>query len=529
MASVNSDIMVTSNTTAVISPMWMDDTAAVSVDAGENMPFAYVDWEILQSAAIESGATFMVTRTTMGANQEMEPTGDVAYVTCGPFECMEGMEAPAIGIANSSVCAGWDPELTLNVGLVDNDVFGTDEANADDGLDVGWVTSSTAAMTVKHMFSGVAKGTNYEVSGPDAAKGTNKALKMDRKNTNTADTDENNAYRPGIRIAADDMMELTPAGGANPSACTETGSYADTIGSNHRPVNCFRIVAAGGTNYLDGYSVEVSAKGSAVTWGSVEWENDPFEDLTCESMTVMAADQVDVCEMFEAEVDQALAGGWGGSKGTVTVVPGDGKSGNPFATELMSWTVGVPGATTDRFKTLWFDDDLNGKIRDSKADTTRGEGGPNDLYGGDVDDNITTVWQSLVDDDNDPVRGDFGKVDFDDNSSNTASDPDKPDGKADNYDGNPDAEKCSDDDGDGCDASWSDDFEVLFADGVFGCTTKRMLTITCEWDADGEMGRYRAEDHKSAGTAYKTAFTTSGATGTREAGYIGAFAKCTAK
>ena len=36
-------------------------------------------------------------------------------------------------------------------------------------------------------------------------------------------------------------------------------------------------------------------------------------------MTFVVADQVDVCAMFEDEVDQALEGGWGGSKGTVDV------------------------------------------------------------------------------------------------------------------------------------------------------------------------------------------------------------------
>ena len=80
---------------------------------------------------------------------------------------------------------------------------------------------------------------------------------------------------------------------------------------------------------------------------------------------------------------------------------------------------------------------------------------------------------------------------------------------------------------------WSDDFEVLFADGTFGCTTKRMVTISCEWDADGEMGRYRADDHTSeaafqAGGSFALA-AAEGAGGVRAAGYIGAFAKCTAK
>ena len=31
------------------------------------------------------------------------------------------------------------------------------------------------------------------------------------------------------------------------------------------------------------------------------------------------------------------------------------------------------------------------------------------------------------------------------------------------------------------------DFEVLFADGLFGCSATRTVTISCEWDAQGQM------------------------------------------
>ena len=48
----------------------------------------------------------------------------------------------------------------------------------------------------------------------------------------------------------------------------------------------------------------------AWTWGSVDWEENPFEDLTCDSVTVMVADEVDVCAMFDDEVDYAIGKGW---------------------------------------------------------------------------------------------------------------------------------------------------------------------------------------------------------------------------
>ena len=61
--------------------------------------------------------------------------------------------------------------------------------------------------------------------------------------------------------------------------------------------------------------------------------------------------------------------------------------------------------------------------------------------------------------------------------------------------------KCSEDDGgddpdDGsddpntiCDAEWVNDVTVTFADGTFGCSTTRDVTITCTWDADGGMAQ----------------------------------------
>ena len=54
----------------------------------------------------------MIQKTAMGANQEMEPTGDVAYVTCGPFECVSGDTAPAItSMDDGRLCEMWDPML----------------------------------------------------------------------------------------------------------------------------------------------------------------------------------------------------------------------------------------------------------------------------------------------------------------------------------------------------------------------------------------------------------------------------------
>ena len=118
-----------------------------------------------------------------------------------------------------------------------------------------------------------------------------------------------------------------------------------------------------------------------------------------------------------------------------------------------------------------------------------------------------------------------------------------PDGHPDNYDRY--RYPCSDSDGEGCDAEWSADYDVLFADGVFGCTATRTITISCEWDADGQMSGYRRTDHDAllgttisdgiaAGESVDFDAVTIGLTnrdtaGARTAGAINAFASCTVK
>ena len=570
MAMVNNDIEVGVNMPAIITATFIPGASPIGLVPGHNHPFEYVSWGALQSMVVTTGVTFAVQPVEIGANQVPLPIGDASLITCGPFACADGPAPPPITLADSPVCAGWMPEAMLNVGLVDNDVFDFDEADTDptatDGIDAGWVTSSTAAMTVKHKFSGVSKGRNYSVSGPDAAKGSDRALKLDKVTATASTWNDNHAYGDGIQIRMDDNVAATgddprATASGNPSACYADTEYGETIGQNHRPANCFRVVADG-ANYLDGYSIEVAAKDSAVAWGSVEWEDDPFEDLTCDSMDFMATEAMamSVCDLFEDEVDQALAGGWGGQdidgdgsaesseKGQAQVVI-DATSGGANEGNVEMWRVGVHGgATMDRFKTLWFDDDLNGKIRNSTSDTTPGMNGPNDLYGlvettaatTATDANIEVIWKLLRDKDNDPIMGDFGKVDLvrtTDVASTTAVNESQvvghSDGKADNYASTDDAHGCSDDDGgDGCDATWSEDYEVLFEDGLFGCKTTRMVTISCEWDADGEMGRYRADDHATlvaSGPGTGVNLVQAEAAGARTAGWIGAFAKCTAK
>ncbi len=571
MAWVNPEIMVESNSTAIITPMFVDDANGVSVDAGSNMPFTYVgaedNWEMSQSMVLSDGATFMVQRTTVGANQEMEPTGDVMYITCGPFECAEGEDAPMLSIENSTICTAWDPSVEIQVGKVDNDVLdratpADGELEVNDGVDLGIVTSSSLAMKVKHVFSGVSGGINTS-STVDAAKGSDKTLSMKAVGSFiTVDADEDDAATANI-----DESDV----------CDNT--YDSGRGSLFEPEGCFRLIGPGagradndaskGANYLAGWSIELSPVGGDVGWGEVDWEDDPFEDLTCGAADpIMVSDHVDICEMFDAEVSLATAKGW---KPEV-VFNADNR--------VVMWRAGATkGTGTERFKTIWFDDNLNGKIlKDTSARRPDPDGDGagtaagaaariHDLKDQDEDDNnINKIWQWLTDADTDLMAsvGDLGKVDMvssrdnyqtaddertitveecaagvswtkgttDDNSGcgsagganatvlNTDARKTNPDGNADNYEtttegtetaataaytaanrnpisGADDFYKCSEDDGgddaDGseCDSEWTNDVTVTFADGTFGCSTTRDVTVTCTWDADGGMAQGR--------------------------------------
>ncbi len=472
MATVNSEIMVESNTTAIITPMFVDDATGVEVDAmAGNMPFAYVSWGLMQSMALSDGATFMVTRTTMGANQEMEPTGDVAYVTCGPFNCADGMDAPELSIADSGVCTGWDPSVEFQVGKVKNTVAGGEKDYGDDGVDLGIVTSSSIAMTLNHVFSGVAGGVNQSVK-TDAAKGSNKTLTM-------------KAVSGAILVDATD---------GSTTVCQTTYDAGDIT---DEPAGCFRLLGPGaggqsdakntpeGPDYLSGWSIELSPKGADVSWGRVNWEDDPFEDLTCgDADPIMVSDHVDICAMFEDEVDHAIGKGW---TPTITF------DGNNHVDQLTA-TAENSGGNGEMFTTLWFDSDLDGKMTDGGMDFYATTG---------------TITMDLTDADHDPTVGDLGKVDLrhdadDDDTPNVdESEAGNPDGLADNYLTSDDIEasirKCTeadggdDDDGTICDATWMTDVDVAFADRTFGCTTTRSVSVTCNWDADGGMAVGRNE------------------------------------
>ncbi len=539
MASVNGKMVVKSSHDAILTPMWMDPVPnGVGVTGGmDNMPFQNIDWKAMQSEVVGMGVTFKATRVSVGAGQEAVPESEVMHITCGPFHCseasMEKPMAPEITIADSAVCASWAPDMELQVGMIDNDLATQRNAGAqivwkeDEGIDLGWVSTSSVDMTVKHVFSGP-EMKNYRVTGPNAVKGTNKPVPMDMMKGSAVDKTRNNRYEPGIgnKVPKATTDGTDPGDNAAKLAdvCLKDDWYSSTSGRIQKPDQCFRVRKAGGHtldislsvlsgHYLSGYGVEVSPVNGSVSWGKVKWEKDPFKDLKCEPKTFMAADQVDVCQLFEEEVDHALSGGWGSVDFDVT--------GTDLNAKMALWRVSPKTTPTPhRFKKLFFDDNLNGKLNaDAPSIVISGSGasatysidaGKKDLKGGTgrwasdfynihvpssitADSSVTTmreqmvsfVWMSLMDADQDPTMGDFGKVDLGVMESNAIKANSKPDKKADNYADGDDAQMCSDADGAGCDAKFEMDYTLKFADGLFDCKEERTLTLSCEWDAQG--------------------------------------------
>ena len=298
----------------------------------------------------------------------------------------------------------------------------TDGVHGNDGIDLGIVTSSSLKMNVKHVFSAVANGTNTSTT-VEAASGSNKTLAMKAVASIYVDEDDDDATTIGIDETA---------------VCDNDYDAGDLT---DKPKGCFRLRGPGagttkaskGADYLSGWSIELSPVGGDVTWGEVDWEDNPFEDLTCgDADPIMVADHVDICEMFDAEVDLATSDGW-----SPTVVFNSERADYDStdtdqaaaADQVVMWkaTTGKKGSGTEMFKTVWFDDNLNSKIEDdgsasrpmqpgaSPGDAAVAADSMHDLYNDNSRlGNIDAIWESLTDSDGDlkAEAGDLGKVDL---------------------------------------------------------------------------------------------------------------------
>ena len=343
MAGPNKMMMVSSSHQAQISPMYIDDAAAVDLNIGDNTPFQFVAWDAMQSMVAGDGVSFMLQRISTAAGQEPMPMGDMMYVTCGPFECSEAMDevpaAPEITIANSQACTDFSAELTLNVGLGFNGGFGNGgdgitlrgssvagtQSELKRGIDAGWTYTSTSDASVMHEFVGVLgnDGGNLMVKGASISKtSVAKPIPIRRNKTvnqfgGTGNDAADEAGGGPIWNGEEDCFALeapTYADAANAGYAYGTigvGATRGVSGTLQRPQQCFRIVTAGRAsvaetssqlNYLDGYRVHVTPNAS-VSWGSVNWPEgeDPFDGLDCEGVTFDAADSVDVCGSFQQQ------------------------------------------------------------------------------------------------------------------------------------------------------------------------------------------------------------------------------------
>ena len=355
MATVNTKMMVTSSHSARITPMFMEGARPVVVSAGSGAtPFTFVNWSATQMSVARDGAVFQFEKVTVGAGQETTPTGDVAYITCGPFRCsdaaMEEPAAPAITLADSAACEEFEATLNLVKGMA----YNYEARFGNLGVDVGFTYTATHGATVTHEFSDVSFGGGgaYRVRGATiSATSTPTALDMAPSGSgNTArnhfggaanrDAMDSTESQPGpIRNGPDDCLadatsNLTPSyAGANISlgaaAGNTPGKHSLTgTAAFKKPENCVRLITDGVyddvglgkrtvrfRNYVSGYRVHINPTASVV-WGgsSVSWsslDDDPFDGLTCPSKTFEVADMLDTCQDFKDEVDLYWGSGIG--------------------------------------------------------------------------------------------------------------------------------------------------------------------------------------------------------------------------
>ena len=580
MAGVNPMLTVTSSHAARVSPMFVAEAPAVRVAAGQDLtPFAHVDWNLLQSAALGAGATFEFRRLAGGAGQEATPTGEARYITCGPFRCSEAAaEAPAapeIVPAEAATCQAFSVDFRAVKGIYANrhawigqgGTGGERHSFRNTGVDLGFLYTLSHKATLTHEFTTISAATptgTMTVRGA-ALRVTSSPIPLGM--TAGADTpagrginwfggpanrdgDDETESRPGpIRNGVNDCIAEAGTSSTN----LKDVSY-QSVGRSlaqprprerplARPRNCFRLITDGFytapadnqranllfEEYLPGYrlhvdpQVGVSWAGSKVDWG----EDDPFEALRCDRQTFEVAEQVEVCDDFRTEA----AAYWGkglGAGGQFQVgfeITGTDNAAGRLRHILVRHRRNGGRANTgfaagaeyrapgSRHQHLWLVDDRPGTTDNMGIDGTRRDF---DLYelgtgsfwndqtnGHESPDNGTTVlWRRIMtrpmlDDDEDPKYGDFGKIDMAIADGSPGSD-----GVADNYRGDPEVERCTDDDGGaGCDAEMDFDLDATFTrinDTDF-CTYDIEVSLTCTWDADGD-GRRAGNDTFPAGS-----------------------------
>ena len=560
MADPNPMMMVMASHNTKITAMFVEGNPTVIADADGDTPFVRLNWPALQTTVAGDGVTFMFQPVTVGAGQEPTAMGDAMYITCGPFRCSEAADespaAPDITLADSEVCENFEVDLELVKGAAVNGDYRTYNS----GVDVGWVYTASHAARVTHEFANVTAGAApMTVPGTSLAPtSTKRSLNMTASSSASskvnkfggAENRDEDAYTLGrdhasrtrsdpgpVRNGVNDCLSIDQiAGSTNRDAFGWTyysilrsvGSLRGEVRPVRRPENCFRLVTDGlytiiehneeasptFYNYLPGYSVHVDPVGGVSWAGSSvsDWgDGHPFDELECERRTFEAADQLDVCDDFEEEVNLYWGAGIGtGGSFRVEFETTGTTNANGKLTEIVirNKVRAAPTQLTggyeyrpdgSRHANLWLVDEREGISGSNTAiDGTRRD--PN-LYWMTSNDHAPEIinasprlWRAVMryemtDVDGDPMPGDFGKIDQVTAGALTTY---KPDGVADNMTGDQaDHAQCSDADGRGCDATA--DFELS---GTFtriqdtdSCTVTIEQSITCTWDADGDEAR----------------------------------------
>ena len=557
MAHANRNMIVSSSVSVRVTPMFVDDAPGVVVSAGDDQtPFSDRTWNAMQTMVAGDGVSFKFERVSTGAGQEPMPTGDVMYITCGPFRCSEAADempaAPQITLADSAVCDDFEVNLRLVKGGALNGYYKNDAS----GVDVGWVYTSTHAARVTHTFENVTAGTaSMVVPGTSLVPtATERALTMHVLNAAQeassskvnkfgafANRDDQPASRapdaltqsqPGpIRNGRNDCMPIDQTGFNNNldrggwsyhSLLRTRGNLRSEIRPVRRPEQCFRLITDGlyenppdneemdvtFHNYLPGYSVQVDPVGG-VSWAGSnvsDWGDDhPFDELKCDSETFRAEDQLDLCQDFQDEVDLYWGNGIGsggpfrveftmtGSSNTdgqlthIVIRNREPIPGNADATSAGGYEYRPVGS---RHANMWLADGRPGTDANRGIDGKRNNANmywlaPYQNRHGRTD----GIWTPIMTlamrdsaDDNDPLYGDFGKIDM----------VDPKNGRAENMSGNQeDHVQCSNADGPGCDATMTFDLSATFTRiaNTDSCTRTIEQSITCTWDADGDEGR----------------------------------------
>ena len=424
-----------------------------------------------------------------------------------------------------------------------------------DGLDLGWHYTSSLDVTVTHDLA----VTSGESSADEASAEMSLGMSSIGKITLGRDAEANNQTYYALSASPDETITgasdgvNVDVGSCQPAQHAELWNYNDNLVSRvAKPDDCFRLTVDHGLerNYLDPYTVTMAPKGADVSWGPIPWWMER-DDLTCPSMTWEAAEQVDVCAMFEEEVDRlptpsaepvvihsSLAAG--GNVVAPNTVPGG------FATDLtlagfdLKYEFDDEASVSDRFASMWYLDDTttadkedmwdlyysdfyrdSGNTGDDIADPSLGIAGPasggaerdgrrmltgsgrfrvNDADAANTGDDFRSVWIKTLDLDSDPIYGDLGKLTFDGGD------------QADNFLAADDSNDCTADDGgspatgtDGADRNSTlcdaHDIEIssavtfVPAMGDIGCDPITVsYALTCDWDADGNMKNLVAPD-----------------------------------